>query len=273
VVGSLRNLCQLLLYFPETADLKAFREKGEAMLAERQQLGTTTRDIFHHLLAQDSESGCQFTQAELNSNANLAIVAGADTTASTLTQTFWKLCGNPRILRRLQHEVDEAWEREGRLSVETTRGLPYLNAVVNEALRMLSPVPSGAQATTPPSGVEIKGFFIPGNVQVVVSQLGLMTDERYFVNADEFWPERWLDEAAGVKDKRAWIPFGYGVHSCVGKPLALNELRLVVANVVREFDLEFGDGFSQEKFVDEWKDYMVLSLGPLPMKFLPRSSA
>jgi len=243
------------------------------MLAERQSSGTTSKDIFHHLLAQDSESGCQFTQAELNSNANLAVIAGMDTTATTLTQTFWKLCSNPRILARLQDEVDEAWARDGRLDVESTRPLPYLNAVVNEALRLLNPVPGGAQATTPPGGVEINGTFIPGNVQVMVSPLVLMADERYFVNAGEFWPERWLDDGAGVKDRRAWIPYGYGVHSCVGKQLASNELRLVIANVVRNFALQLADEFSEEKFVDEWRDYMVLSVGPLPMNFIPRGSA
>lgn len=271
MVAALRNLCQLLPYLPVTADLKAFRKKGEAMLAERQNSRTANQDLFQHLLAKDSESGCRFTQAELTANAHLAIFAGSDTTASTLTQTIWKLCSHQDVLAKLQKEVDEAWAREGRLDVETTRGLPYLNAVVNEALRLLSAVASGVQATTPPEGLEIKGIFIPGRVQVMVSHMVLMMDERYFLNAEKFWPERWLDNGVGVKDRRAWIPFGYGVHSCVGKQLATNELRLVVANVVREFDLQFGEGYSEQKFVDEWKDYMVLNLGPLPMKFIPRS--
>jgi cytochrome P450 len=91
----LRNLCQLLVYLPLSADVKEFNRKNENMLAERQKHGTSEKDIFRHLLGEDSETGTVFTQAQLGTNATLTIIGGTDTTSSTLTQMFWKLAQIP----------------------------------------------------------------------------------------------------------------------------------------------------------------------------------
>jgi len=244
------------------------------MLAARQSLGTSKRDVFRHLLAEDSETGSRFTQAELNSNANLIIVAGADTTSSTMARLFGQLAKQPEILEKLRQEIDAAFgpvEGGEECTVENVKNLSYLNAVVNEALRLLNPLPSGVQATSPPAGVEIEGIgHIPGNVQVQIPHLVIMTDERYFPKGEEFIPERWTDRPELVRDRRAYVPFGYGVHSCVGKQLALNEMRLTIAKVVRQFDISFGESYDEEKFSAEWQDYAVLKIGALYLKFVAR---
>ena len=238
------------------------------MLSARQKLGASRKDIFRHLLAEDSETGSKFTQEQLNANANLIIVAGADTTSSSLTQTFRTLATNERVLRKLQREIDGVGVE---LTVESTKGLVYLNAVVNEALRLLNPLPSGVQATTSRSGVEVDGTFLPGNIQVRVPHLVIMTDERYFPKPNEFIPERWTGERPELLlDRRAFIPFGYGVHSCVGKQLALNEMRLVLARVVSEFDVLYGESYDDAKFEEDWKDYAVLKIGDCFLKFVQR---
>jgi cytochrome P450 len=228
-------------------------------------------DIFRHLLAEDSETGSKFTQAQLNSNANLIIVAGSDTTSSTLSQTFGVLAKDQRILKKLQEEIDSVREKGEELTVETTKNLVYLNGVVNEALRLLNPIPSGVQATTPTIGVEVADVHLPGSIQVQVPHIVLMTDERYFPNPEEFIPERWTGEKPQLLlEKRAFIPFGYGVHSCVGKQLALNEMRLVLARVVRKFDVVRGESYDEERFREEWMDYAVLHIGAMWVKFVLR---
>jgi cytochrome P450 len=195
------------------------------MLAKREKSTTMPcMDICRHLLGENSKDGCIFKRTDLSANGALIIVAGSDTTSSTMTQIFWKICMNQNILRKLQAEIDDAWNQDSKLGVEETRGLVYLNAVVNEGLRLLNPIPSGIQATVPPGGLEINGVFIPAHIQVTVPHLVLMTDERYFPRGDEFWPERWLnEEMGGIRNRKAFIPWGYGLHTCVGKQLALNE--------------------------------------------------
>ncbi|KAF7876990.1 uncharacterized protein EAF02_008210 [Botrytis sinoallii] len=274
IIGSLRNLAQLLTYMPETSDVRMFREKGETMLMERQERGSTYQDVFSYLLSADSGSGEKFTQKELNSNANLIIIAGSDTTSSTLTQALRALAKEPRILSKLQREIDELYSATGRdkeITIDSIRNLEYLNAVVDEVLRLYNPIPSGPHATTYPQGIEVGGVHIPGNVQVEISHLVLMTDERYFPQGKSFIPERWTRERPElVRDSRAYTPFGYGVHSCVGKTLALHELRLVIARIVRTFDIQFSTSHDDVLFEREWKDYMVVEVGNLWVRFLPR---
>ncbi|TGO42003.1 hypothetical protein BHYA_0013g00060 [Botrytis hyacinthi] len=274
MIASLRNLAQLLTYMPETSDIRMFREKGERMLMERQERGSTYRDIFSYLLSADPYGGEKFTQKELNSNANLIIIAGSDTTSSTLAQALRALAKEPRILSKLQREIDDLCSVTGKykeITIDSIRNLEYLNAVVDEVLRLYNPVPSGPHATTFPQGIEVGDIHIPGNVQVEMSHLVLMTDERYFPQGKSFIPERWTRERPDlVRDRRAYTPFGYGVHSCVGKTLALNELRLVIARIVRTFDIQFGHSHDDVIFEREWKDYMVVEVGKLWVRFLPR---
>ena len=129
----------------------------------------------------------------------------------------------------------------------------------------------GAHAASPPSGVYVAGTFIPGNVQINVPPGCVMTDARYFEKPDEYIPERWEEWSEGVKDKRAFFPFGYGAHSCVGRQLALNELRIVLATVVQKWDVVLGEQYSENQWEKDWKDHALLEIGKLWVKFVPRS--
>lgn len=262
--------------------MHAFRTRGEAMLAERQAVGTSRKDIFSHLLGADTISGRAFTQKQFDSNANLIIVAGSDTTSTTLTQLFRLLAVDSKMKRRkkeesvymkLQKEVDSLCETGDELTIETVQNAKYLNAVINEALRLCNPIPSGAQAATPPPGVDVAGFHIPGNINVWIPHLGLMTDERYSPSGAEFIPERWTGERPELLNgfsRKAFLPFGYGVHSCVGKQLALNEMRIVVARIVKDFNVVLGESYDEELFESEWRDYFAVKLGALWLQFVPR---
>lgn len=189
-----------------------------------------------------------------------------------MTQILRMLAKEPRVLRKLQEEIDAFCSEGKELTVQTTTNLPYLGAVINEGLRLCNPLPTGVYAGTYPQGVEVAGQFIPGNVQVMIPHLVIMTDERYFPKGWEFIPERWTGEwNEGVKERRAFIPFGYGVHSCVGKQLALNEMRLTIASVVKEFNIRLGESYDEKICEEEWKDRAVLQIGKLPVYFARRT--
>lgn len=270
-LGNLRPLSQLLPYLPETRQVKDFRLKGDTLLAGRQKLGLGRRDLFRHLLAEDEETELKFTQAQLNANASLVIVAGSDTASSAMTRILRVLAVDARVLKKLQQEIDDATAGREMLTVDSTKGMPYLIAVINEALRLMNPVPSGSYAASPPSGLTISGTFVPGNVQISILPHGLMTDERYFDKGQSYIPERWTNEwPEGVKDRRAYIPFGYGVHSCVGRQLALSEMRLVIATIVKRWEASLSEKYDEENWKMHLKDHAILKIGPLWLNFVPR---
>lgn len=118
------------------------------MLSEWLVLGKTRTDIFTHLLGEDTDSGTKFTPSELAANGQFVIVAGADTTLSVIANALRELALNPNIgQEKLYVELAAAAVEQpvGDLNVQSTKGLGYLQAVVDETLRLWNPIPAGVQ--------------------------------------------------------------------------------------------------------------------------------
>jgi hypothetical protein len=123
-----------------------------------------------------------------------------------LANALFFLTSNPSKYQRLQKEVDEA-----NLNGGDAPPIPYVDAVINETLRLKPPVPGGMSRVTPPEGLTIDEVFIPGNIVVISPQHVVQRDERNFDRALEFLPERWIDEGKEMhKDERAFFPFSLG---------------------------------------------------------------
>lgn len=152
---------------------------------------------------------------------------GVDTTSSVIANILRELALAPKIQQKLYEEVSAVGEP---LNAANTKGLPYLQAVIDETLRLWNAVPGGQQMITGAEPVTVAGHVIPPRTAVRVSHLSLFTgkyriplegsslvtcgltpvvlDERYFPNGEVFMPERWTDKSLGaVKDARVFIPF------------------------------------------------------------------
>jgi len=131
-----------------------------------------------------------------------------------LANAFYYLAKHPAVYQRLQAELDRTFSRGAQtsdFSNEALRRLPYLEAVINETLRLKPAVPSGQPRQTPPQGLQVDDMWIPGNTIVVVPQYVIQRDDRYFPSGSDFIPERWLE----AKDKlitheEAFFPFQIG---------------------------------------------------------------
>lgn len=127
-----------------------------------------------------------------------------DTTSTILTVLLYYLSKFPEFQETLYAEIQSATP----FATASLGSLPYLNALINETLRLYPAVPSGAQAQTGPNGLTVEGQYIPPKTPVRVNQFAMHTDPRYWRRPDEFLPERWVDESLGlIKDRRAFIPF------------------------------------------------------------------
>lgn len=99
----------------------------------------------------------------------------------------------------------------------------------------------------------------------------IQRDARYFHSPLEFMPERWTDEnPEAIIDKRAFMPFGTGAYSCIGQKLAMAELRSVVANWMRLFEMEFADGEDGGAIMNDSRDCFTTNVGKLDVKLTPR---
>ncbi|KAL4952094.1 cytochrome P450 [Aspergillus filifer] len=196
----------------------------------------------------------------LNEDGRLMIITGSDTTGVAI--------------QKLQAELDTVLPQGSQASDstnETLRRLPYLEAVINETLRLKPAVPSGQPRQTPPEGLQVDEMWIPGDTIVVIPQYVIQRDNRYFPSGDKFIPERWLDEKEKLtRNEEAFFPFQLGRYGCVGKQLALMEMRLVLARMVWEFDITFAPCETGEAFDRDVQDTFTFTVGPLMLQFQVR---
>ncbi|CAN9172970.1 hypothetical protein AA0119_g2930 [Alternaria tenuissima] len=206
------------------------------------------------------------------SEAKLAIVAGADTNAITMSNVCYLLCQHPGYQAELYKELSNLRSLDGVIDDRDLLNKPYLTGIINESLRLHPPVPSGLQRVTPAEGAIIAGRYIPGHMNVTTPTYALHRDPRAFVQPNDFIPERWSSQPNLILRRDAFVPFGFGGYSCAGKPLAMMQLRMVVAMIFRRFTVSSATNKedSCQYFIDHQADCFTLHLEPLPLLFRER---
>ncbi|KAI5922634.1 cytochrome P450 [Camillea tinctor] len=174
--------------------------------------------------------GESISQLEIVNNAELYIVAGSDTTATTLTYLTWSLCRHPEIKSRLLKELESLPDD---FTDNHLKDLPFLNKCITETLRRYPVVPAGLPRYVPSGGAVIKGYWLPGGSVVTTQNWSLHRDPKIFPDPDRFNPSRWDKPTKGMKD--VFMPFGGGSRICIGMHLAFIEIRLGIARFFREF--------------------------------------
>ncbi|KAL7041072.1 hypothetical protein ACKWTF_000617 [Chironomus riparius] len=172
------------------------------------------------------------------------MLAGVDTTASAVLNTIYCLAKNPDKQEILRQElINILPEKNSRMTSENNKNMPYLRAVIKEAMRLF-PVASGNVRQTTKE-IVISGYRVPANTHVGLQFHMDLINEKYYPNPDKFLPERWLrdqsdnNSRAGVANPFSFLPFGFGVRSCIGKRIAELELETLVSNIIRNFKVEW----------------------------------
>ncbi|KIK60067.1 hypothetical protein GYMLUDRAFT_618578 [Collybiopsis luxurians FD-317 M1] len=211
-------------------------------------------DIASWLLGEHDEKAPKLPSVTLGLESAFTVLAGADTTSGVAIFAFWYLLRNPHMYKRLQAEIDEVvrgYDPEASLSGDLLASLPYLNAVINESLRLGSPFP-GLPRVVSAGGVVIDNVYIPEGTVVGCNPYAQMRSPENFYPAPwEFKPERWLPEGLGpdtITRKGALMSFSYGQFSCLGRPLAVMMMRMILARTVLQYDMSFAPEFDMEAF-------------------------
>ncbi|KAH6865919.1 cytochrome P450 [Alternaria rosae] len=185
------------------------------------------------------------TPEEASSEALLQIIAGSDTSASTIRAVMLHTLANASSYRRLQAEIDDGIA-VGTISSPITdaeaRRLPYLQATIKEGLRILPPATGANFKCVPAGGDILAGKFIPAGTQIGSSYLSIQHSTAIFgPDAELFRPERWLDAAedpARLAHMASTVDlvFHYGKYKCLGQNVALMEFNKVFVELLRRFD-------------------------------------
>lgn len=182
------------------------------LIDERRREGAERDDILSLLLEARHEDGSPMSDQELRDELMTLLVAGHETTASTLAWTFAQLTHQPGVVARLREEI-EAGDDDS-----------YLTATIYESLRRRPVLPTaGPRLVKQP--IEVGGWRYPTDVLLIPSSYLIHHDPEIYDDPYAFRPERFLDESPGTY---TWIPFGGGRRRCVGASFAMVELKIVV---------------------------------------------
>ena len=162
------------------------------------------------------------SDGELRDELVTALVAGHETTASQLAWALERLAQEPEVTARLVAELDEG------------AGDAYLSATITEILR-LRPVLPNAEPRLTMREVTIGGFTYPPGVVLLASAYLVHHDPALYEEPYAMRPERFLDEPPGTY---TWIPFGGGRRRCLGASFATQEMKIVMAAVLRRFEMQ-----------------------------------
>lgn len=206
--------------------------------------GGEHRDILGVALA----SGA-FTEQGLVDQLMTFLAAGHETTASSMTWSTYLLCKHPDIQSRLRAEIRNNLPSphlpDAEITAHQIDSLPYLNAVCNELLRFMSPVPMTMR--TAKHDTDVCGQHIPKGTNVVIAAWATNVDfELWGEDAMEFNPDRWLAKGqahtGGAPSNFANMTFIHGAHACIGKDFAKAEFAVLLAAWIGRFELSFPGG-------------------------------
>lgn len=153
------------------------------------------------------------------------------------------LAKNENVQDELRYEIDQFFNRKQTISYETINELSYLDAVINETLRISPTVPRLMREAAKNCTIQYNGqdIFIPKGANVQISVHSLHQDEQNFQDAKLFRPERFLKDSNLSHNPNAFWPFGTGQRNCVGLRLAMLEIKLCVLHLIRRFHFEITD--------------------------------
>ncbi|KUI74577.1 Tryprostatin B 6-hydroxylase [Cytospora mali] len=231
-------------------------------MSERIKMKGERYDVSHWLIDSSLKTGSLEADREwLNGDAVTLIIAGSDTIAPTLVFAFYELAHNPLCQGKPLEELLDI-DIYDRIRLQ---GCTYLTAVINETPRSHPPVPNGGYRQSPPGGLTIAGTYVPENVAIVSPRYSLARLECSYESADQWVPERWTTRPEMVKNSRGFAPFSQGRFSCVGKTLAMGEMRFVIALLVKRFKVEFGCSNQGEPLFGNMRDQFTASPGRLDL--------
>jgi cytochrome P450 len=198
-------------------------------IAARRSGGADREDILSMLLAARYDDGSAMSDAEVFDQLLTLVAAGHETATITIAWAFYWLHRNLDVLERLLAEIDALdGDPEPKAEIDALVRLPYLEAVVQETLRLYPVVAIATRQLKQP--FELQGYQLPPGVIVGAATSLVHYREDLYPEPERFWPERFLGKTFGPAE---YFPFGGGARRCLGAAFAMYEIKIVLATLLR----------------------------------------
>lgn len=168
--------------------------------------------------------------------------AGSDTSTVTVEWAMTELLRNPQVMQKVKQELEEVIGKGETVRESDMERLPYFQAVIKETLRLhpAGPLLLPFKAT---NDVELCGFKIPSNSNVLINMWAIARDPSYWEDPLSFLPERFLGSKINYRGQDfEFIPFGAGRRICPGLPLAVKMIQLELASIIHSFNWKLPEG-------------------------------
>ncbi|GII04154.1 bifunctional cytochrome P450/NADPH--P450 reductase [Planobispora takensis] len=225
------------------ADIRAMQDLVDDVIRRRRAAGdTSTGDLLGLMLgAADPRTGRRLPDENIRNQVLTFLIAGHETTSGLLSFALYNLLRNPHVLARAYAEVDRLLPGDAAPSYETIMKLDVIPRVLEETLRIWSPIP--AFAVKPFAATEIGGYPVAKGQTTVVLLPPLHRHPKAWDRPEEFDIDRWLPERRKEHHPAAYKPFGNGERACIGRQFALTEARLALALVLQKFAISDPDAY------------------------------
>ncbi|CAH0715572.1 unnamed protein product, partial [Brenthis ino] len=233
----LENRPSLWRYFPTRNFknlVKTFDKQWDTSLKFIEEAKQKTKDRGHDVPEEDKsvvEKLLAIDQKVAVAMANEMLLAGIDTVAFTATCLLYNLATNPHVQDKLREEIQSS-----------EQSYRYLRACLKESLRLFAVIPANLRRTTKEHVVG--GYHIPKGIDVIAPNEFLSRMDKYYPQAKEFIPERWLVQKSdplyyGNCHPMVTLPFGFGVRSCIGRRIAELEIEVLVKKLISNFNVSW----------------------------------
>jgi len=210
-------------------------ERRRADLVERDRTGDDAeppKDMLSLLIRAEDDPDVDYPENQIRDEVATFLIAGHETTALSLTYTQSLLAWHPDVRDRVRAEAESVLG-DDTPTYDHVDGLDYTGRVFTEALRLYPA--AWAVFRQANDDVRLGNYRVPKGSAVVMPQWSIHRDNRYFETPAQFDPDRWIDRTP--QSVPAYYPFSSGPHACIGRQFSVTGARLVLAAIVRSFDV------------------------------------
>ncbi|WP_030768038.1 cytochrome P450 [Streptomyces sp. NRRL F-2664] len=200
--------------------------------------GATGEDLLTLLAAARSADDKEFDAAELRDQVLIFLLAGHETTATSLCFALHLLARHPEQQDRAREEITRVLGGR-RPEASDLERLPYLSQVIKEAMRLYPAAPViGRKAV---AATRIGGYAIPAGADVILAPWVTHRRPEHWPDPERFDPDRFTPEAEAGRPRYAWLPFGGGPRACIGQHFSMLESVIALAMILRAYSFEAVD--------------------------------